>query len=414
MKPVFLLSLLLSSLSSAQWERVPDVPGTRIVYSLLTAHDTLYVGTDSLVYVSTDAGTRWFAGVQPGASPDAIGCMLKQGNALFAGTFHNGIFRTTNDGLSWQSFSTGLSGLGAMDISNLLVRRDSLIAGTLGAGVFTTAADLHQPWSSWGDSIIDYQGDNVFRMLAVGNTVLAGAGANGYMFRYTDAQPWWNPIPMTSPRRIGETVLGMASGGTAVVAATASGIFRSTDEGLSWERTSVSIPPLTFAISPVYHGSTFFILMTTPLSSSLLMSSDEGRTWKLLGVYPVPNVFAVAIVGETFYLGGGEGLWRAPLSGLFTGVVERTTTPPAFRLQQNYPNPFNPSTRIPFSVESPGFVTLKVYDLLGREVQTLVNDNLQPGSYERTFDASHLAGGVYWYRLQSERYVETRSLLLLR
>ena len=154
--------------------------------------------------------------------------------------------------------------------------------------------------------------------------------------------------------------------------------------------------------------------MTTPLSSSLLMSSDEGLTWESLGVVPIPNVFDVAIAGDTFYLGGGEGLWRAPLSALLTGVGEKAMTPPVFRLRQNYPNPFNPSTRIPFSVESPGFVTLKIYDLLGREVRTLVSDELQPGSYEKTFDAQDLAGGVYWYRLQSERFVETRKFLLLR
>ena len=346
-----MLSLLLSSLCNAQWERVPEIPAARTVYSLLAAHDTLYAGTDSLVYVSTDAGTDWFAGAQPAASPDVISCMLRDKNVLLAGTFRNGIFTSTNSGLSWQPFSTGLSGLGATDISNILIRRDSLIAGTLGAGVFTTTADFSHPWSSWGDSLTDYEGDNVFTMLTVGNTVLAGAGANGYMFRYTDSQPWWNPIPLTSPRRVGETVLGMASGANAVVAATGSGIFRSTDEGLSWVRTSASIPPLTFAISLAYHGSTFFTLMTTPLSSFLLMSSDEGLTWQSLGVVPIPNVFVVAIVAETFYLGGGEGLWRAPLSRLLTGVRETASAPPAFRLQQNYPNPFNPSTHIPFSVE---------------------------------------------------------------
>jgi len=414
MKSVVILSLLLYSLSNAQWERVPEIPESRIVYALLAVHDTLYAGTDSLVYVGVNTGTQWFAGVSPVASPDAVSCMLKNKNVLIAGTFTRGIFKSTNDGLSWQPFSDGLSGLGATDISNLLVRRDSLITGTLGAGVFTTSADFTHPWVSWGDSISSYQGDNVFKMLTVGNTVLAGAGSNGYMFRYTDAQPWWNPIPINSPQLVGQSVSGLASSATAVVAGTNAGIYRSTDEGLSWERSSVTIPSQTYAILLLYHGTTFFALTTTPSSSSLLKSSDEGQTWQSLGVFPLPDVFDIAIAGETFYLGRIGGLWKAPLSQLVTTVPAKMTTPAAFRLQQNYPNPFNPSTKIPFSVERPGFVSLKVYDVLGREVRTLVNEDLQLGSYEKTFDASGLSGGVYWYRLQSDRFVETKKLVLLR
>jgi hypothetical protein len=323
-------------------------------------------------------------------------------------------FKSTDDGLSWQPFSAGLSGLGAMDISNLVARRDSLIAETLGEGEFATASDFSHPWASWGDSLANYQGDNVFKMLTVGNTVLAGAGANGYMFRYTDAQPCWNPIPINTPRLVGQSVSGMASGATAVVAGTNAGISRSTDEGLSWERTSASIPPLTFAILLVYHESTLFALMPTPSSSSLLISSDEGQTWESLGMFPMPNVFDIAIVGETFYLGRVGGLWRAPLSGLLTTVGEITTTPPAFRLQQNYPNPFNPVTTVKYQLPAAGDVTLVVYDLLGREVAVLVKERKTAGSYQATFNAAGLASGMYIYRLTAETLIQTRKMIRVR
>jgi hypothetical protein len=414
MKHLSLLSLLLCSIANAQWEQVPEIPGTRVVYSLIAVHDTLYAGTDSLVYVGANAGTHWFAGVPPAASADVVGCMLKAGNVLLAGTFHNGIFRSTNDGLSWQPFSTGLSGLGAMDISSLLVRRDSLIAGTLGAGVFATTADFSHPWASWGDSLADYQGDNVFKMLAVANTVLAGAGANGYMFRYTDAQPWWNPIPTDTPRRVGQIVWGIASGATTVVAGTSTGIYRSTDEGLSWERTSASIPPLTFSISVVYHGSTFFALATTPLSSSLLMSLDEGKTWESLGAFPIPNLLATAIVGETFYLGGDGGLWRAPLSLLVTTVGETSPTPSEFKLQQNYPNPFNPTTTITYNVDQSGQVSLRVFNVIGQEVAALVDGAEVAGHHDVKFDATNFPSGVHFYRLQTGGLTETRRMVLLK
>jgi len=116
------------------------------------------------------------------------------------------------------------------------------------------------------------------------------------------------------------------------------------------------------------------------------------------------------------------------LLGQITAVEEKAETPMRFVLEQNYPNPFNPSTHIRFSVQGSGFeesgsgfkvqgsrlVTLKVYDVLGREVEMLVNDNLQPGSYEVTFDAAGLASGVYFYRLQSGEFTQTKRMVLMR
>jgi hypothetical protein len=88
--------------------------------------------------------------------------------------------------------------------------------------------------------------------------------------------------------------------------------------------------------------------------------------------------------------------------------------PKEFALHQNYPNPFNPTTTIQYDLPSAGLVSLKVFDILGREVRTLVSDNLQPGSYEVTFDATGLVSGVYFYRMQGGEFVQTKRLLLLR
>jgi hypothetical protein len=88
--------------------------------------------------------------------------------------------------------------------------------------------------------------------------------------------------------------------------------------------------------------------------------------------------------------------------------------PAEFALDQNYPNPFNPSTRIKFQVPSSGFMSLKMYDVLGREVATLVNEELKAGSHEATFDATGLASGVYYYQLRAGEFTQTKRLLLLR
>jgi hypothetical protein len=88
--------------------------------------------------------------------------------------------------------------------------------------------------------------------------------------------------------------------------------------------------------------------------------------------------------------------------------------PGSFALAQNYPNPFNPTTRIGFRIQVSGFTSLKVYDMLGRELRTLVNENLESGSYEALFDATGLASGVYLYRLTAGGQVETKRLILMR
>ncbi len=104
------------------------------------------------------------------------------------------------------------------------------------------------------------------------------------------------------------------------------------------------------------------------------------------------------------------------VDGLLTVSVNQISSqiPQKFGLNQNYPNPFNPSTKIAFDIPSAGNVTLKVYDALGREVALLINEELQAGSYERSFDAVSLASGVYFYTLSSGSFIETRKMLLLR
>jgi hypothetical protein len=95
-----------------------------------------------------------------------------------------------------------------------------------------------------------------------------------------------------------------------------------------------------------------------------------------------------------------------------TGKTISTVT--SYSVSQNYPNPFNPSTTIRYQIPKPGLVTLKVYDILGREVATLVNENKGEGSYEFAFNASKFASGVYIYQLRVNDYVASKKMILLK
>jgi len=98
-----------------------------------------------------------------------------------------------------------------------------------------------------------------------------------------------------------------------------------------------------------------------------------------------------------------------------TSVESSHETPITFALKQNYPNPINPPTKISYSIPNSGFVTLKIYDILGREVQTIISEFQKPGIYSVNFDASKFSSGVYFYKLQIDNgFVETKKMLLMR
>ncbi|NOS84890.1 MAG: T9SS type A sorting domain-containing protein [Ignavibacteria bacterium] len=101
-------------------------------------------------------------------------------------------------------------------------------------------------------------------------------------------------------------------------------------------------------------------------------------------------------------------------SGL-TGIsLNEAEIPANYSLSQNYPNPFNPQTKIKFAVPKASFTKLVIYDLLGREVTTLVDEELKPGTYEADWDGSNFSSGVYFYKIISGDYVETKKMVLMK
>ena len=117
----------------------------------------------------------------------------------------------------------------------------------------------------------------------------------------------------------------------------------------------------------------------------------------------------------------GKSVWRRPISDMITGVkVNGRTFPTQYSLQQNYPNPFNPTTTIEFELPKNAKVVLKVYDLLGREVQALVDEVMEAGFHIAKFDASKLTSGVYFTRILvqpqdgSNQFVQVRKMLMLK
>ena len=167
----------------------------------------------------------------------------------------------------------------------------------------------------------------------------------------------------------------------------------------------------------VYVGSTFG-------KNYYAISSDGKLKWQLpLNDYQVDNTGAIGEDG-TLYLGvhksslfyGTEKNLIAIRDTGTVGVEKEDITPLDFSLMQNYPNPFNPSTTISYQIPSNNFVTLKVYDVLGNEVSTLVNEWQEQGSYNAQFttNGKQLSSGMYFYTLTAGKFTDTKKFILMK
>jgi hypothetical protein len=203
--------------------------------------------------------------------------------------------------------------------------------------------------------------------------------------------------------------------GTVLLAGTyLNGMFVSTDGGRHWIASNVGLPynlvnSIASHNSRLYAGTDF----------GLFVSSNKGDTWadvtyELMQLgYSCFN--SILIVDTNLFAGTYGGVWKRPLSELITSVDKLVTSVPTqFSLDQNYPNPFNPSTTIKFELPRASLVNLSAFDILGRQVSVLVNERKDAGVYEVRFDGSSLASGVYFYRLQTGSFVDTKRLLLLK
>ncbi len=158
------------------------------------------------------------------------------------------------------------------------------------------------------------------------------------------------------------------------------------------------------------------------------MESDPMIFRQTSGIYALQNISPCIDKGVAYYeldgnilanLSSDEYIGSAPDIGAYeygspTGISDENYTTHRFSLQQNYPNPFNPSTIIKYSIPKQSNVTLKIFDVLGSEVETLVNTEQPQGNYEVDFDGNELTSGIYFYKLQAGDFVETKKMILLK
>ncbi|MGD0037060.1 MAG: T9SS type A sorting domain-containing protein, partial [Bacteroidota bacterium] len=295
------------------------------------------------------------------------------GGEVFAGTYGDGILHTTDSGANWATANNGLT---TLLMWCFCVSGQNIYAGTYGGGVFLST-DKGASWTHLAGTGLASL--NVTAILINGSNLFAGTWDGG-MFLSTDNGSHFAAINtgLTSLNVNALISFPRTGGGINLVVGGGRGVFLSTDNGSSWSGINTG-----FDMSKIYVSSL-----------------------AVIGKY---------ILAGTTTVVNGIGLWRRPLSEIITDVPSRSLNLPAgFELAQNYPNPFNPSTRIEFSIPQRMHVVLKIYDLLGKEIATLIEGTQEAGKHSTTWDARTLPSDVYFYRLTAGSYTMTRKLLLLR
>jgi photosystem II stability/assembly factor-like uncharacterized protein len=301
-------------------------------------------------------------------------------NIIYAG--RGRIFKSTDGGSNWIQTNNGnlLDGNPALSLAISYQTSDKVYVGTAPyqtrAGLFRTT----NGGTSWdnitgilpdrfpADIAVDPNDDNIVYVTFYGF-------GSGHVYKSTNSGDTWTDISDNLPDIPTLAVIVDPNNSSHIYIGTDIGVFVSTDGVGNWQDFNNGLPDAIQAMD--------------------------------LNITTVNNVIRVMTHGNGAY--ETKLLSQIPINA---STIPSTVTD--FNLEQNYPNPFNPNTTIQYQNPELSFVSIKVYDVLGNEVDLLVNEEKPIGNYEVEFDATRLPSGIYFYRLQAGDFVETKKMVLLK
>ena len=379
--------ILFAVAGNAQWVPVPAFPSGR--YSKLLNFNGAVLAGGHDVYKSTDEGLTWTVYYQQPFPNDISALSNVNGNVWLSSAYTNAY--TTNNGLNWITVNLNKY------VYDFALYSERVFAGTESYRCFYTT-NMGLNWT-----VCDDISEDVKCFYNAGANFLAGTSQS--LYYSTNSGTNWN---LVQPYYLATDAF--CGNPSKIFAGTIFGVWYSTNYGVNWTQTALN----SGSVEALQTYGNYIIAGTW--SNGVYVSSDEGATWiqKNEGLSG-QNIISLAISGNTIFAGTeSNGIIKRPLSEIVKIQNISTEIPSSFSLKQNYPNPFNPSTVISFQLPVAGNVSLKVYDVIGREVQTLVNETLNPGTYETTFDASVLNSGIYFCKLITNGFTDSKRMILLK
>ena len=403
MKKIIFLSITIVNFSLAQnfWEPT-NGPTGGVVYALdINSDGYIFAGTDRGVFRTTDNGEVWVEinnGI-PSGLREVYSLAISHGGTIFIGTRYGGIFKSTDNGDDWLESNNGL--ITDKVYSLAINSSDHIFAGT-DAGV-CRSTDNGESWIEKNNGI---SGPEILS-LSINSLGYIFAGTNYKICKSTNNGENWITLNNGLPNSL---YLSLAiNSNDLIFASTFYLIFQSTDSGENWDTLA------SFGASDLIINSNDHIFAGHGYNG-VYRSTNNGIDWITINYGLTDTSIYSLLIGLDghIFTGTFSGLVFRSINSTTLVASEDANIPSAFSLGQNYPNPFNPRTKIKYSVPQMSFITINVYDILGKIVATLINEEKPIGNYEIEFDAINFSSGVYFYRIQAGNFINTKKLLLIK
>ncbi len=360
------------------------------------------VGPPAVIYRTTNGGSSWFS-VTTNHQGYLYDICFPNQNTGFAIGERGDVVKTTNAGQSWSIIDASAS------TYNGITFTDATTGFICGYQSILKTSNGGNWWYPVSTNLIGTL--NSITFLPGNPSVLYCCGTNGIIAKSIDNGETW--VQQSTGNSYNFTSIFAFAPGS-VIAVGVSKIVRTVNGGENWLNSPHS-PPTYFRSVHMVNATTGF---AAGHSGHILKTYNAGLNWFQLSYYENYDFSSMYFVNEnTGYFVRDDGYVIKTTNGGGTpiGIMPISNEiPERYSLSQNYPNPFNPVTRFKFTIPHSGFVRLIVLDILGREIETLVNENLKAGTYNADWNASNYSSGVYFYRIETAGYTDVKKMMLVK
>lgn len=371
---------------SAQWILVHDIDSTGFIHEIHQYQNSIYAATSPKgMYRSDNNGINWTQ-INTGLSSNPfIQSITSKDDYIFIGGTA-GVFRSSDQGNNWALSSSGISQL---NITTMTSDQHRVYAGCIFAGIFSTT-NQGVNWTRFGLG----EGDLLNDIYDNGSSFFAGI--TGTIYRTTNAGVNWM---LAQQGLTNNDVQSLTSIGEHTYCATyGGGVFRTANSSIVWSSFNTGINDTDINTL----NTDGMNLFAGTMRKGIFFFDNPLNAWRnVSGSMTDTNIISILISNGFVFAGSNRGkIWRRPFNEIVTGIIKNSTETTHYKLLQNFPNPFNPSTKIIFEIpENNVSVRLTVTDILGKEIATPVNEQLERGSYETHFNGSTLSAGIYFSNL---------------
>ncbi len=411
---MLLLFFPLFANSQTTWNVVDALPKTDI-NDLIIKGDTMWVASEAIVYVSYDGGFSWGFTGDIDENVDLIATLHVHNETdtiVYAGTVGQGIYISKTGGYLWEPMNEGLSGF-ALRIVDIVERNDTLFVGTDGAGVYFRPQNANQ-WQPYNDGLGNLIAYTSNTLLATNDRLYLGAGAHGYLYHRAANDAAWIGGQI-NPLFSDLTALSFVETNGYILATTTHGVYRSTDQGKTWQPFGFGFNPNEFTPADFRinkTGNDLFLSINVPvLGIYLFHSRDGGANWYFIDQLVEGYTYVAGRTSRHIFVATQYGLWYRD-ADILSDDDEVPVRPITDVIMETiYPNPFDNQLNIKIALQQKTNVTAAILDVLGRQVTMLYNDELPAGEHTFSWQTPDIPSGTYQLVCKTTRGVVTKPIV---